>query len=242
MHMNCCVASGPRGLMLLPALAVMRGPGGPVVNFFEPGTATVPLAGGTKVKLEIESDYPRPGSIAIHVLPGAESRFTLGVRIPAWSRTAGLRVGDEPIAGAGGTYLYLDRMWKPGDVVRLSLDFAVRTAVEPGGSGRLAVTRGPIVFAVDKRISARPAAGTGRVAVDSAGVVTALAVTDPLPGGIRTAIDVPFVTGDGARRTLRLCDYASAGQTWAPDSAFRVWLPQPLALADPFSPAIPATR
>jgi hypothetical protein len=53
---------------------------------------------------------------------------------------------------------------------------------------------------------------------------------------------VPFVTGDGAKRTLRLCDYASAGQTWAPDSAYRVWLPQPLDLADPLSPAIPATR
>ena len=243
MRMNCCVASGPRGLMLLPALAVMRGPEGPVVNFFEPGTARVPLAAGTTVKLEIESGYPSPGSIAIHVEPGAESRFRLGVRIPAWSRTAELRVGDEPIVGAGGKYLYLERTWKPGDVVRLSLDFAVRTAVEPGGSGRLAVTRGPIVFAVDKRVStARPLVGPGRVVADAAGVVTALTVTDPLPEGIHTAIDVPFVTGDGAKRTLRLCDYASAGQTWAPDSEFRVWLPQPLDLADPFAPAIPATR
>jgi hypothetical protein len=72
--------------------------------------------------------------------------------------------------------------------------------------------------------------------------VTASAVTDPLPEGIRSAIDVPFLMGDGAKRTLRLCDYASAGQTWAPDSAFRAWLPQPLDLADPLSPAIPVAR
>jgi len=35
-------------------------------------------------------------------------------------------------------------------------------------------------------------------------------------------------------------DYASAGRTWGEDSTLRVWLPQPLNLADPFA-GMPAT-
>ena len=163
MHMNCCVASGPRGLMLLPALAVMSGRTGPVVNFFESGKATVPLADGKKVQLEIKSDYPRRGAVAIRVQPQAESRFTLQVRIPAWSAAASVQIGNEAaIKAAGGKYLNLTRTWKPGDTVRVGLPFAVRALAEPGGSGRVAIMRGPIVFALDKRVTLeQPDAGLG---------------------------------------------------------------------------------
>ena len=41
--------SGPRGLMLLPCLAVMNGTNGPSINFYEPGTASVPLRSGNVV-------------------------------------------------------------------------------------------------------------------------------------------------------------------------------------------------
>jgi hypothetical protein len=48
-------------------------------------------------------------------------------------------------------------------------------------------------------------------------------------------MDVPFITEDGKQAVLRFCDYASAGNTWSADSIFRVWLPQPLDLANPFA-------
>jgi len=58
-------------------------------------------------------------------------------------------------------------------------------------------------------------------------------VTADLPADIRMALDVSFESA-GKRVTVRMCDYASAGSTWDSNSTLRVWLPQPLNLANPF--------
>lgn len=225
LHQNCCVANGPRALMLLPALAVMGSRDGPVVNFYEPATATFPEA-----RITIDSDYPRVGPVLITVHPPAPTNFTLSLRIPAWSRSTRLEVNGEPVAGVkAGSYARLTRTWTGRDHVRLTLDFTVWRETDPGGSGRVALTRGPVVFALDRRVT-KPAAGRGIVVAGADGSVRAVAAK---VDGVRMALDVPF-EADGRRLMLRFCDYASAGHTWAEDSALRVWLPQPLNLGDPF--------
>ena len=234
MHANCCVENGPRGLMLLPALAIMSGSTGPVINFFEPATATLPLPAGGSVALEIKSDYPRSNTVEINVAPAKPADFTLSLRIPAWSRVTQVAVNDQPINGLpAGVYTRIARTWKNGDVIKLTLDFAVRCEKDPGNSGRVAITRGPIVFTADKRVSLSGASGMGTIVTEADGTVKAAAVASGLPSGIRMALDVPFAA-DGKQVMLRLCDYASAGRTWADDSSLRVWLPQPLNLANPF--------
>ena len=231
MHMNCCVANGPRGLMLLPVLAVMNGGNGPIINFYEPGAATVPLHSGNTVQLEIKSDYPRAGVVDVVVRPASAENFTLSLRIPAWSRATKVELNGKTVTDIKpGDYARLTRTWKPGDRVRLALDFTVSCEKDPGGSGRVAITRGPVVFSLDKRIT-KPASGSGVVEADTRGVVKAVAAK---PVGVRMALDVPFDAG-GKRVMLRFCDYASAGHTWGEDSTLRVWLPQPLNLADPFA-------
>lgn len=235
MHQNCCVANGPRALMLLPALAAMSAKDGPVVNAYEPAAIAMPLPSGRTVKLEVRSDYPRPGPVEIVVTPDRPEAFTLGLRIPAWSRATSVEINGK--AGdrvRPGTYAKIARTWRPGDTVKLAFDFGVRMEKDPGGSGRVAVIRGPVVFALDRRIS-RPVAGAGNgaLAASAGGLVEAAGVTADLPAGIRMALDVPFEAA-GKRVTVRMCDYASAGSTWAADSTLRVWLPQPLNLANPF--------
>ncbi len=226
MHMNCCVANGPRGLNLLPALAVMGGKGGPVVNFYEPATVTC-----NEARLEIKSDFPRANVVDITVRPPAAKEFTLSVRIPAWSRTTKLEVNGKAVPNVQpGTYARLARTWKSGDKVRLTLDFTVRCEKDPGGSGRIAIVRGPVVFALDKRVT-KPGAGTGTVATDANGMVKATVVKAK---DAWIALDVPFDVG-GKKAVVRFCDYASAGHTWAEDSTLRVWLPQPMDLAQPFA-------
>jgi DUF1680 family protein len=238
MHMDCCVANGPRGLMLLPELAVMNGVDGPAINFYEPGTAIVPLHSGNTVHLEIQSDYPRAGVVAIVVRPNSAEKFTLSLRIPAWSRTTKLAVNGKAVTDLKpGAYARLTRRWKSGDQIRLGLDFTVHCQKDPGGSGQVAITRGPVVFSLDKRIT-QPNGGTGMVKAHADGLVKAV---NAKPAGVRMALDVPFDVG-GRRTMLRFCDYASAGGTWKEDSTLRVWLPQPLNLADPFTTMLAAPK
>lgn len=235
MHMNCCVANGPRGLMLVPALAVMSGKVGPVINFYEPASATLPLASGKSVALSVKSEYPRPGAIDIDVNPASAETFTLSLRIPAWSKTTRVEINGKALKDVQpGAYVRVSRQWKPGDRVRVSFDFAVHTVKVPGNSGRIAITRGPVVFALDKRVTQPIAAGgKGELHCDANGVVKAVAVERDLPAGVRMALDVPF-EANGKSVMVRFCDYASAGQTWSKDSTLRVWLPQPLNLENPF--------
>lgn len=226
MHQNCCVASGPRGLNLLPALAVMGGKDGPVVNFYEPATVKFKEA-----QLDIKSDYPRGNVVDIAVRPPAAKEFTLSLRIPAWSRATKLEVNGKAVSDIkSGSYARLARNWRTGDRVRLTLDFTVRCEKDPGGSGRVAITRGPVVFALDKRVT-KPAASSGVIVADASGAVKATAVKTK---SVRMALDVPFDVG-GKKAMLRFCDYASSGHTWKEDSTLRVWLPQPLDLAQPFA-------
>ena len=225
------------GLMLLPALAVMKDATGPVVEFYEPGTARVPLASGKTVQLQIQGDYPRHGDVEIHVQPEAAESFTLSLRIPAWSWRTKVEVNGQEVPGVKpGSLRPTGPRLEAGRSGRhyLRLDDSRRR--EPGGSSQVAIVRGPIVLALDKRIT-QPQAGVkaATVKADSQGVVQAVEVRDGLPKGIRFAMDVPFAAADGKTVLVRMCDYASAGRTWSEESALRVWLPQPLNLEKPFA-------
>ena len=234
MHMNCCVANGPRGLMLLPTLALMSDRRGPVVNFYEPAEAVLPLPSGKNVTLKVDGDYPRSETVVLNVQPESASEFTLSLRIPAWSKHTHVEAAGQAIAAVTpGSYLRLKRTWQPGDKIRVTFDLTTRVVFDPGRSNRVALVRGPLVLAIDRRIPQDPNnRGEGQVVADAEGAVPAALVRQcPVP--VYVAVDVPLRTADGKTAILRMCDYASAGHTWGADSTLRVWLPQPLDLSDP---------
>ena len=236
MHQNCCVASGPRALALVPQLAVMQHREGPVVNLFCPASARAATPSGTAVALTVETDYPLGDTIAIGVDPARPEEFALRLRVPAWSVAAELRVDGRSSSVEPGTYAIVRRTWSPGDRVTLKLDLAARAAAIPGGHPYTAVVRGPVVLAFDRRIT-RDLEGEGwaglRVRTDGGDRVEARPVA--APGAIQFAFEVPFRSDSGREATLVMCDYASAGQTWSADSKLRVWLPHDLDGRDLFA-------
>jgi hypothetical protein len=229
MHQNCCVASGPRALALVPQLAVMQHREGPVINLFCPGSARAATPSGGAVTLAVETDYPAGDTIAIAVDPERPEEFALRLRVPAWSEATELRINGEFARVEPGTYAIVRRKWSPGDKVTLRLDVRVRAIGIPGGHAYTALARGPVVLAFDRRIT-RDFVGDGwtglRVRSGAGNVVEARRVT--APGSIRLAFEVPFRSASGRETTLRMCDYASAGQTWSAESKLRVWLPHDL--------------
>jgi DUF1680 family protein len=234
---NCCVASGPRALALLPQLAIMQAADGPVVNLLAPCTARADTPSGSPVTLRLQTDYPAGDTVEIRVEPQREEEFALRLRVPGWSEHTELRVAGESWPAPPGRYAVVRRRWRAGDLVRLKLDLRARAVALPG-QPYTAVVRGPLVLALDRRFSRELPGGadwTGlRIRADEAGIVEARPVA-AAAGAARLVVDVPFRSANGRESTLALCDYASAGQTWTAASKLRVWLPHQLDGRDPFA-------
>ncbi len=215
LHQNCCVASGPRGLVVLPAVAVMNRADGPVINLYGPSQATVPLADGGRVELVQATDYPANGVVEIRVKPDQPRTFALSLRIPAWSTRTNVTVNGEvrPEITAG-TYASLLRRWQTGDLVRIDFDFTPRVMAAPGDPHYVAVARGPLVLARDRRLDSSD--------IDEPVGLRAGETIELLPMAAPSGIRQAFVV---AGKGLRLCDFSSVGNTWAEDSRYRVWMP-----------------
>ncbi len=154
-HVTCCNLNGPMGLAYLPYVAVMNSELGPVVNLYNACTATVSTPRGRPVQVDIETDYPLSGNIAMVVSPRSTEKFTLKLRIPEWSTVTTLYVNEVPVPAEPGSFAEIHRKWSPGDRVKLALDMRCRLIDAPHGSKRdgdhfQALIRGPVVLSRDE--------------------------------------------------------------------------------------------
>lgn len=141
--MSCCVANGPRGLMITPSWAAMTGPDGVALNLYAPLQAEVATPDGQSLKIDMQTVYPADGRVRIAVgLPKSEA-FALRLRIPQWSERTSLRINGAPYDGylIPGTYASIERTWNEGDRIELDLDMRTRVVDAPSGSGDRATGR-----------------------------------------------------------------------------------------------------
>jgi len=230
-NMSCCVASGPRGLLLTPSWAVMSAKSGPVVNLYGSGSATVSKNSGDETVTVIqETEYPLNGSVRLRVLSGERSTTTLRLRIPAWSRATRLFVNGEAVECRSGSYAAISRVWDPTDEVLLELDLRGRAVPAPSGAPSYAVMRGPVLLAMDDRLSHFSDAFV-RLATNSEGHVDLVA--GEVPEYVQMVFNVPFEVKptnffDHKVVSVAMCDFASAGNDWSESNQYRSWFPQPL--------------
>ena len=226
MGTSCCIQNGPRGfLAALRALVVGRDDGVDVGLYAE-SSATVKAAGG-EVTVTQRTDYPRSGKVCLTIgCKGTKAEWTLRMRLPRWCTADG-----KP------TWREIRRNWKDGDTYELDLDMRPRTVAK---DGHLAVFWGPIALA---RSGIFGDGETGEMLARPFGDDWCpLKLTPVDPGEALVVFEVPMpfgaFTGDKRRlpagiRTVKMCDWASAGDLWRPDASARVWLPVCL---DPSAP------
>lgn len=137
------------------------------VNLYVGSSANISLQ-NKKVKIAQTTRYPWDGEVQLVVTPEKQTKFNLNVRIPGWAQ-------NQPVPG--DTYLFtdidansfsisvnginenvklvngyatIDRIWKKGDIVRLSLPMPVRKvkAIEKvkENLNSVALQRGPLVY------------------------------------------------------------------------------------------------
>jgi uncharacterized protein len=231
MGLNCCVASGPRGLFTFPLTAVMSEKDGIQVNFFAEGTYTLKTPGKQKVEIVQETDYPVNGKIRLKVQLQKPENMSLRLRIPHWSKESVLTINGEPLNGlAPGEYINIHRLWKSGDLVDLNLDMRGRVVSIGKLNENLAIVRGPIVLSRDTRLTGPAIESIIRPVTDKDGYLLLEPAEQKNPA-IWMEFKVPFFTESykeeaGNPTSVILCDYASAGNENDGYPHFRVWLPQ----------------
>ena len=146
----CCPGNFRRIVSHLPEYAFYVSHEGILANLYGPAEARL-VVNGTNVVVREETDYPSNGKIRFTVEPDKELHFSFCLRIPEWCEAA--KVAVNGVAGdvvkAGGM-LRLSRVWRKGDVV--DADFPMNVRLVRGRarqSGRFALMRGPLVYAID---------------------------------------------------------------------------------------------
>lgn len=151
-HNTCCEGQGTRAYGSLPEYVYSRAADGVYVNLFEPSEFAW-RQGGDAFVLEQSTRFPFEPRVALRIKSGA-ARSAIRVRIPGWAAgPVAIRLnGREHATGQPGSYLTLDRVWRPGDTIEFTLPMAFRVTRYTGidqipGRTRFAVEYGPILLA-----------------------------------------------------------------------------------------------
>lgn len=223
--LNCCSVNGPRGLGMLSEWAVLQVGRGLAVNYYGPMKAGVHLADGTAVAITEETRYPLDGQVRIRIEPEKVAEFPLLVRIPAWAQgctveAQGKKVGPQQ----PGTYCEIRGTWKSGDEVRLTIPMPLRYEAGDGEqANRMAIYRGPILLAYDPLWNDYDEAQLPTLApaaLKQAQVTFPDPKSQPQAAGRFAPWLLVEIPAEG--RTLRLCDFATAG---VQGSRYDSWLP-----------------
>jgi len=156
----CCCGNYRRAVAELPQKVYYRTPdGGIALNLFTNSTKAFDVQGQT-VTIRQETAYPNDGEVKVTFTTAGKTedplKFAFQFRTPRWCEKITLRVNDDapvsidPNQQKLGCFV-LDRAWKDGDVVRISMPMTWRLlrgrAVQ---DGRVALLRGPIVYCIGK--------------------------------------------------------------------------------------------
>ena len=166
---TCCMGTGMENHALHGEGIYYESPDMVWLNLFVPATAE--LQNG--MRITTETDFPDGQRATVRWSGSAVRPFTLAIRRPGWAGDAfvisvnGERLGVPPVAslrvgGAGGrdlgldegplppsSYVSIQRAWKPGDVIELTIPKTLRLEPTPDDRTVAAIMWGPLVLAGD---------------------------------------------------------------------------------------------
>jgi len=124
------------------------------VNLFVSSRANA-VINNEKVVLRQTTRYPWDENVKIAIEAAPSGSMKLMLRVPGWCRGESLTVNGKRVATDQRVrgYVQIDRVWKQGDVVELTLPMPVEqihaSPEVQADAGRVAITRGPIVYCLE---------------------------------------------------------------------------------------------
>ncbi len=102
------------------------------------------------IRLKQETVFPEAGHSVLTIQSAPSTRWTMHLRIPAWTTNANvIKINGRRLEAQGspGSYLALTRVWKAGDRVELTLPMQLTHEVLEDDPSRQAFLYGPLVLA-----------------------------------------------------------------------------------------------
>ncbi|MDQ3811234.1 MAG: glycoside hydrolase family 127 protein [Chloroflexota bacterium] len=151
----CCPPNVMRTLASLAHYFASTDERGMQIHQYANATMTVRLESGGSVRLTMSTNYPWDGRITLGVDETPDQPWELALRVPGWAPSATLAInGEQATPPQPSTYAGLERTWRVGDRVELTLEMRPRLiAANPwleGSRRYLAIQRGPLVYCLEQ--------------------------------------------------------------------------------------------
>jgi len=102
---------------------------------------------GTPVHIVEETEYPFRDTVRVTSDPDSAVSCPIQCRVPGWAAGTRIKVnGQETSSREAGTFVRVDRHWKPGD--RVEITFPMVPRVSEWFNNSIAIERGPLVFSL----------------------------------------------------------------------------------------------
>jgi DUF1680 family protein len=149
----CCSGTFPQLTADYGISSYFHNPKGVYVNLYVPSRVTW-RQGNARITLTQQTSYPSIGETALQLKMDRAERFTVALRMPAWAgKQTAVRINGKPAGTAltPGTWAELDREWKDGDLVELSIDMPLRLVpLDTEHKNLVALLCGPVaLFAIE---------------------------------------------------------------------------------------------
>ncbi len=240
-YYGCCACIASAGLGLAPKMQLLTTKDGLAVNLFFDGAVNTTTPSGKPVTVKTTTDYPASGRVKIEIKTSAPEKFTVLVRIPAWSRRTELTVNGKSVPANEG-YIRLEREWND-DTVCLELDMAIRVVKpisyknqvimtkinwknfyllpvydeeDPLAKEHIALERGPVVLARDSRLEQGDISEGAELDIKDGTVSGELSY---VPFSHTVGVDLKLKDGG----VIKTVDYGSAGKLWG-DNKAAAWI------------------
>ncbi len=256
----CCPGNVTRFMASVPYYMYATQKDDIYVNLYVEGTADVHTDDNT-ITLSQTTNYPWDGQVRIEVDPKKAKEFALRLRIPGWAQDAPVKTDlysftDKPLPYTikvngkdvkpllGDGYATIERKWKKGDIVELSLPMEVRRIrandnVEDD-RGKLAIERGPIVYCLEGKD--QPDSTVFNKFIPDGTAMNATYQKDLLGGVVVLSGTAYEVENDGATKQVpfRAIPYSTWNNRGADE--MEVWVPESAAYARPTPEATIASK
>jgi DUF1680 family protein len=144
-NFSCDDATGMETQAKFADTVYSRDTRGLFVNLFVPSEVSWAATGMT---IRQSTGFPDEPATHLRVVSGS-ARMAIRIRLPGWlAGPAQAWVNGEPLAGphTPGTWLVIERQWRPGDRVDVSLPMTLALNRTPDEPAVQAVTYGPVVL------------------------------------------------------------------------------------------------